>query len=260
MFIIRQLLKLNTQNMKNTLLFGTVLFFTIVPNIYATSGACSSHGGVNCSAGADTDGSVICYDGWKNSSVAYSSMEKCGGSTASFETVTPVQSPVSIPSDTLVDISNSPYQTAIDYLYEKKIVSGYADSTFKPNNLVNRAEMLKIVLEARKPVENSEASDECFPDVQSHQWFAKYICYAKKENYIGGYPDGTFKPEKNVSYVEALKIAMKVYNISLTPTEGQWYETYISTAKNMGIDLGLTPSSLINRGQMAELVYKIINL
>lgn len=43
----------------------------------ATSGACSGHGGVDCSAGRDWDGSVICNDGWTNSSVSYSSMVMC---------------------------------------------------------------------------------------------------------------------------------------------------------------------------------------
>lgn len=38
----------------------------------ASSGACSWHDGVNCLAGPDVDGSVICNDGWLNSSVQYS--------------------------------------------------------------------------------------------------------------------------------------------------------------------------------------------
>lgn len=37
----------------------------------ASSGACSGHGGVNCAAGPDSDGSVICNDGWRDSSVQY---------------------------------------------------------------------------------------------------------------------------------------------------------------------------------------------
>ena len=44
---------------------------------FATNGACSSHQGVNCSAGPDFDGSVICYDGWKQSSVAFSFADEC---------------------------------------------------------------------------------------------------------------------------------------------------------------------------------------
>lgn len=50
---------------------------------FAASGACSGHGGVSCSAGADSDGSVICNDGWRNSSVSYSSMVMCGAPSSS---------------------------------------------------------------------------------------------------------------------------------------------------------------------------------
>ncbi len=54
-----------------------VLFLTSPLLALATSGACSGHGGVSCSAGPDSDGSAICNDGWRNSSVRYSSMVKC---------------------------------------------------------------------------------------------------------------------------------------------------------------------------------------
>lgn len=37
----------------------------------SSAGACSGHGGVNCSAGPDSDGSVICVDGFRDSSVQY---------------------------------------------------------------------------------------------------------------------------------------------------------------------------------------------
>ncbi len=33
--------------------------------------SCGDHGGINCKAGADTDGSVICYDGFRNASPRY---------------------------------------------------------------------------------------------------------------------------------------------------------------------------------------------
>ncbi|MFA5793179.1 MAG: hypothetical protein WC897_04920 [Candidatus Gracilibacteria bacterium] len=45
--------------------------------VLATSGACSGHDGVDCSAGADLDGSVICDDGWRGSSVSYVSWASC---------------------------------------------------------------------------------------------------------------------------------------------------------------------------------------
>jgi len=48
----------------------------------ALSGACSNHSGVNCPVGPDIDGSVICNDGWAESTVEYAYNEDCfGGDT-----------------------------------------------------------------------------------------------------------------------------------------------------------------------------------
>jgi hypothetical protein len=47
----------------------------------ATSGACSDHGGVDCSAGSQANGNVVCNDGWTGSSVLYSSMDECQATT-----------------------------------------------------------------------------------------------------------------------------------------------------------------------------------
>lgn len=67
--------------MKKTIFLVFVGIFCIPFFVSATSGACSYHSGVNCYAGADWDGSVICNDGWRDSSVSYSSMVMCQGST-----------------------------------------------------------------------------------------------------------------------------------------------------------------------------------
>lgn len=55
-----------------------MLLFALLPTYAsATSGACSYHGGVNCSAGPDYDGSVVCFDGWRGSTVLYSFELNC---------------------------------------------------------------------------------------------------------------------------------------------------------------------------------------
>ena len=63
--------------MKKIILIFFILSLFIPLTTYATSGACSSHGGVNCDAGSDCDGSVICNDGWRDSSVGYYDTDKC---------------------------------------------------------------------------------------------------------------------------------------------------------------------------------------
>jgi hypothetical protein len=54
-----------------------IFCLTFGHSAFATSGACSSHGGVSCASGPDRDGSVICNDGWTDSSVSYASMSMC---------------------------------------------------------------------------------------------------------------------------------------------------------------------------------------
>ena len=66
--------------MKN--LLHTVLTIFLLSSLsynfaYATSGACSYHSGVNCSAGANYSGNVTCNDGWVNSSVLFSDTDEC---------------------------------------------------------------------------------------------------------------------------------------------------------------------------------------
>lgn len=56
---------------------STLLFICTPMAVFATSGACSSHGGVNCVSGPNLDGNVVCNDGWVNSSVSFSDTEEC---------------------------------------------------------------------------------------------------------------------------------------------------------------------------------------
>ncbi len=63
-----------------TILLILCCFFSLFAHIYnadATSGACSSHNGVDCSRGRQIDGKVYCNDGWTDSIVKYDYMVKC---------------------------------------------------------------------------------------------------------------------------------------------------------------------------------------
>lgn len=70
---------MSKRNARLQLLFLTVIFllFTQPGGVYATSGACSYHTGVNCFAGPSYYGNVICNDGWINSSVLFSDTDEC---------------------------------------------------------------------------------------------------------------------------------------------------------------------------------------
>lgn len=94
--------------MKKTFpILALVFFFSLLfpQTILATSGCCSGkHNGVNCSAGPQSNGHVVCNDGWRGSSCLYSNASECGGyavpavSAKPVATKAPIATPKSSPT------------------------------------------------------------------------------------------------------------------------------------------------------------------
>ncbi len=84
-------------------------------------------------------------------------------------------------------------------------ISGYSDGTFKPNNAVNRAEALAMILNSSglDLLHNETAT---FTDTQSSDWYAAFISYAVENNIIQGYQNGNFGPSDNLTRAQAAKI------------------------------------------------------
>lgn len=174
---------------------------------------------------------------------------------------------VEIFTDVNLNTTNS---EAISFLKNAGIVSGYSDGSFKPNNPLNRAELLKILIEGLGVDPNESTYKNCFPDVKS-DWFAKYVCYAKENGWVSGYADGTFKPGNNVNKVEAMKMLLEVFDVEteypvanpfVDISKDEWFSNYIYTAKKMGIleEAGgnYWPSMEIRRGQISENIYRLL--
>lgn len=78
------------------------------------------------------------------------------------------------------------------------IVQGYNDGTFKPEQTVNRAEAMKILLAAAE-VSASVPASAPFPDVSTSDWFSGYAAYAKTWNIQPPQTDGLWHPEEDVT-------------------------------------------------------------
>lgn len=158
-------------------------------------------------------------------------------------------------------LSTTPYAESILAMRAQGVIQGYADGTYKPANPVNRAEFMKILVEASGAKDLDGYAKACFPDVDASQWYAKYVCYGKDKNIIGGYADGSFRPQASINLAEALKIVFTTYQINPGPTAGEWYEPFVNEAKRRGM-LVLIKSGVgdnISRGEMAELLYRLEN-
>lgn len=88
---------------------------------------------------------------------------------------------------------------------DNKIVEGYSDGTFKPNDHINRVDALKILLAASGLTINPTVIAP-FPDVEKNIWYTAYVYFAYEQGFISGYTDGTFGPGKDITRAEIAKI------------------------------------------------------
>ena len=100
---------------------------------------------------------------------------------------------------------------------EQGLAGGYSDGSFKPNAQVTRAEF--VALTNRAFHINGEGSAADFSDVKSGAWYYQGVAAAKTAGYIGGYSDGTFKPNKTISRQEVATILVRLLKLKPT-TEG----------------------------------------
>ena len=160
---------------------------------------------------------------------------------------------------TFSDVKNTKYATSVDILSTLKIVDGYQDGTFKPNNTITRAELSKLIIVSlgkEKTAESLKGSTS-FNDVAANSWASGYINCASSLNIIKGYPDGSFKPSNPVTYVEAATMLLRSLNYT-RELESEKYPTgYMKRANDAGIlDNVSATSSTENaiRGNVAIMV------
>jgi len=157
------------------------------------------------------------------------------------------------------------FYVGIKLLSDKGVINGYSDGTYKAQKNINRAEMLKIVIESSE-VNQDELEkfneDSCFEDVPTNEWYTKYVCYAKNEEWIRGYDNGKyFKPNQDVSFVEGLKMTMAVFQMDFVETGDVWYEDMVKKASASQ----LIPNSIdafdkvLNRGEMSDMAGRAIS-
>ncbi|NQS76797.1 MAG: hypothetical protein HQP61_10270 [Peptococcaceae bacterium] len=89
---------------------------------------------------------------------------------------------------------------------EKGLVMGYADGTFKPEQGVTRAEFATFVNRAFGLKIKVQPD---FSDVSPQDWFAEEVAMAVAGGYIGGYPDGTFRPDSVITRAETVALLSK---------------------------------------------------
>lgn len=158
--------------------------------------------------------------------------------------------------------SDNKYGTAINTMTNLGIIGGYEDGTFKPDGLVRRDEMAKIVFAAYTTYTDAGEGTITFPDVPKNSWAKGYISWCAGKKIVGGYEDGTFRPEGNITYDEALKMVCAMLGYTNFDPE-QWPIDVRVKGLNdlkLGENLeGIAGDAALTRAQIVQLVYNSLD-
>ncbi len=112
------------------------------------------------------------------------------------------------------DVQNHWAEKQVYDWVNKGLISGYPDATFKPDHEITRVEFIALTNRAFGYQEMAELN---FPDVKKEDWFATEIAKAKAVGYIGGYSDGTVKPNNFITRQEVAAVLVKILNPESSP-------------------------------------------
>lgn len=156
----------------------------------------------------------------------------------------------------------TPYDRAIRFLNTYGIMKGMEDGLLHAEKAVERYQMALFTGRISTgwvdddTWEDFDANDSGFADLKGTAAENVYgaMSYVSQKGIIEGYPDGTFKPEKVVTYREALTMAVRT--LGYQGLEYPW--GYIETAVKLGLTDGITEvayTDVINRGVAAQIIY-----
>jgi hypothetical protein len=161
------------------------------------------------------------------------------------------------------------YKDYVTTLISSNIAGGYPNGTFKPESMVSRAEFAKMTCLAMSWALEDPANPS-FSDVPKTHWALKYIETMKKHGVIGGYPDGTFGPDKKITRAEIAVIVAKALVLSgenpssIIDVDGSWAKSYIGACMRAGIVGGypnftFKPNNTANRAEAAKVIVGLFN-
>ena len=176
------------------------------------------------------------------------------------------------------DIADARTADAAEMLRLLGVVDGTGGTSFKPGGTLSRAEFCKMTVEimGRGDEEPAQRSRTIFTDVGPTYWARGYVNLASSitigggtgedasagTRLIMGVGDGTFQPNRAITYGEAVTILMRVlgYSDGDVATGTNWYDGYVGLGQSSGLADGLTISGgdNITRGQAAILFYNLL--
>jgi N-acetylmuramoyl-L-alanine amidase len=141
-----------------------------------------------------------------------------GGGTPSTPSAPSTPSTTARFADTRGDI----YLAEINRAVETGFISGFEDNTFRPTASLTREQLVSMVLDALNKLPNvrlsvpAQATGNPYSDVEASRWSAAKIQFARDNNIIKGYEDGSFRPSQPVNRAELMAVMRRTAEYAKT--------------------------------------------
>ena len=161
----------------------------------------------------------------------------------------------------------APYLNVTDHF---AYIIGYPDGMVKPKGNITRAEVATIFLRLMLDEYRQEnwSTENDFTDVAPGAWYNNAVSTCARAGIIQGYPDGTFRPNENITRAEFAAIAARFVSDDVpgydyfTDMEGHWARIPVARAVMAGWIRGdgrtFRPQDRMSRAETATLVNRMI--
>ncbi|MGG0644970.1 S8 family serine peptidase [Sporosarcina gallistercoris] len=150
---------------------------------------------------------------------------------------------VKIEGTSYKDVSGAKwYSPQIAYLMDKKLIYGFEGNLFKPDQKITRAEAVAIM--GRASGLNGEHRKTQFKDVNPNSFASGYIQSAREKGLLGGFPDGTFRPNQPVTRGEMALLLQKAFSLQYDAKQKSPFKDMTPNVTSYAAALALTQSGV----------------
>lgn len=169
-------------------------------------------------------------------------------------------------AESFSDVTDKKTAQNVEVLRLLGVMEGDGTGRFNPNGQLTRAEFCKMAVVLMGKGDNAMRykTVTIFPDVRATHWAAGYINLSVRQTepkLLAGLPDGTFRPDSQITYGQAVTILMRLLGYTDQDSGGIWPDGYINLAKSTGASAGvsLTGGAAITRAQAAQLFVNVLS-
>ncbi|KHE71910.1 S-layer homology domain-containing protein [Halobacillus sp. BBL2006] len=187
------------------------------------------------------------------------------------------------------DITGHFFEEDMRNLIDEGILKGYGDNTYLPEKPVNRSEFtaflvraLDLEMKAAADYSVAQVSESpSFSDVTPEDWFYPSVITASTQSLVNGYPDGSFRPKREISREEMAVMIMRAADLKGVVSEKEplnfddneeiqdIYREAVQRLTNLGILTGkvdsegnkfFDPKASTTRAQTAGVINRLLNI